>query len=196
MSAPALRCQRAQAARAEDARWCSRVVPAKRTDTRHNSRAGRIQRPCHKTQGRVQRGAKGCKIIGTSAQHRALPKRFVASRRSPLGPKAVAVAPRGRSFAAPCRPQRASRRATRTPSTTRSWTITDGCGSACALRGHTGRSADAVAVQRLATCSSDRVVKIFELAGDARTHLADLAGHDGPVRPTEPAAEQASSACA
>jgi hypothetical protein len=35
------------------------------------------------------------------------------------------------------------------------------------------------------------VVKIFELAGDARTHLADLAGHDGPVRPTEPRAEQA-----
>jgi hypothetical protein len=26
------------------------------------------------------------------------------------------------------------------------------------------------------------VVKIFELAGDARTHLADLTGHDGPVR--------------
>jgi hypothetical protein len=38
------------------------------------------------------------------------------------------------------------------------------------------------AAQRLATCSSDRVVKIFELSGETRTHLADLTGHDGPVR--------------
>ena len=36
--------------------------------------------------------------------------------------------------------------------------------------------------RKLATCSSDRLVKIFELAGEARHHIADLAGHEGPVR--------------
>ena len=36
--------------------------------------------------------------------------------------------------------------------------------------------------RKLATCSSDRLVKIFELAGEARSHVADLAGHEGPVR--------------
>lgn len=37
-------------------------------------------------------------------------------------------------------------------------------------------------LQRLATCSSDRVIKIFEVTADSRTHLADLTGHEGPVR--------------
>lgn len=36
--------------------------------------------------------------------------------------------------------------------------------------------------RRVATASSDRLVKVFELSGDARTHTADLAGHAGPVR--------------
>jgi protein transport protein SEC13 len=35
--------------------------------------------------------------------------------------------------------------------------------------------------KRLATCSSDRTVKVFDLAGEQRTHLADLRGHEGPV---------------
>ena len=36
--------------------------------------------------------------------------------------------------------------------------------------------------RRLATCSSDRTVKIFELAGETRHHIADLTGHEGPAR--------------
>ncbi len=35
--------------------------------------------------------------------------------------------------------------------------------------------------RRLATCSSDRVIKIFEVAGDQQKHSADLTGHSGPV---------------
>ena len=37
--------------------------------------------------------------------------------------------------------------------------------------------------KKLATCSSDRMIKIYELHGDPpqQTHVADLAGHDGPV---------------
>lgn len=37
-------------------------------------------------------------------------------------------------------------------------------------------------LQRLATCSSDHTIKIFEVIADSRTHLADLTGHEGPVR--------------
>jgi protein transport protein SEC13 len=35
--------------------------------------------------------------------------------------------------------------------------------------------------KRLATCSSDRTIKVFDLSGDQRTHIADLKGHEGPV---------------
>lgn len=35
--------------------------------------------------------------------------------------------------------------------------------------------------RRLATCSSDRTVKVFEITGDQHSHLADLRGHEGPV---------------
>jgi protein transport protein SEC13 len=35
--------------------------------------------------------------------------------------------------------------------------------------------------RRLATCSSDRTIKIFEISGDSRTPVADLRGHEGPV---------------
>ena len=35
--------------------------------------------------------------------------------------------------------------------------------------------------RRLATCSSDRTVRVFELAGEQRTPIADLRGHEGPV---------------
>ncbi|GBG67650.1 hypothetical protein CBR_g778 [Chara braunii] len=35
--------------------------------------------------------------------------------------------------------------------------------------------------KRLATCSSDRLVKIFNVAGDQQSHVADLAGHEGPI---------------
>lgn len=35
--------------------------------------------------------------------------------------------------------------------------------------------------RRLATCSSDRTIKVFELAGEHRTQIADLRGHEGPV---------------
>ena len=35
--------------------------------------------------------------------------------------------------------------------------------------------------KRLATCSSDRTIKIFELHGAAQTHVADITGHEGPV---------------
>lgn len=35
--------------------------------------------------------------------------------------------------------------------------------------------------RRLATCSSDRTIKIFEIVGDNRQHIADLQGHEGPV---------------
>lgn len=35
--------------------------------------------------------------------------------------------------------------------------------------------------RRLATCSSDRVVKVFDVAGDQHIHVADLKGHEGPV---------------
>lgn len=35
--------------------------------------------------------------------------------------------------------------------------------------------------RRLATCSSDRTIKIFELSGEQHTQIADLKGHEGPV---------------
>ncbi|KAL4419360.1 hypothetical protein ABPG77_001587 [Micractinium sp. CCAP 211/92] len=35
--------------------------------------------------------------------------------------------------------------------------------------------------KRLATCSSDRSIKVFEVVGDQITLLADLNGHEGPV---------------
>eukprot|EP00742_Colponemidia_sp_Colp-10_P001638 GILJ01001757.1.p1 GENE.GILJ01001757.1~~GILJ01001757.1.p1 ORF type:complete len:340 (+),score=22.35 GILJ01001757.1:60-1022(+) len=35
--------------------------------------------------------------------------------------------------------------------------------------------------KRLATCSSDRTIKIFEVAGETQTFVAQLKGHDGPV---------------
>jgi len=35
--------------------------------------------------------------------------------------------------------------------------------------------------RRLATCSSDKTVKVFEIVGDKQSHLADLRGHEGPV---------------
>lgn len=35
--------------------------------------------------------------------------------------------------------------------------------------------------KRLASCSSDRGIKVFELVGDKQAHLADLRGHEGPV---------------
>ena len=34
---------------------------------------------------------------------------------------------------------------------------------------------------RLATCSSDRSVKIFDVVDGKQTHVADLKGHEGPV---------------
>lgn len=34
---------------------------------------------------------------------------------------------------------------------------------------------------RLATCSSDRMVKIFEVKDGVQSHVADLRGHEGPV---------------
>lgn len=35
--------------------------------------------------------------------------------------------------------------------------------------------------KRLATCSSDRNIKVFDVLGEQITHLADLSGHEGPV---------------
>jgi hypothetical protein len=35
--------------------------------------------------------------------------------------------------------------------------------------------------KRLATCSSDRAIKIFDVLGDTHQHVADLVGHQGPV---------------
>eukprot|EP00949_MAST-11_sp_MAST-11-sp1_P003028 g3028.t1 len=35
--------------------------------------------------------------------------------------------------------------------------------------------------RRLATCSSDRTIKIYEVTDNQNNHVADLAGHDGPV---------------
>jgi protein transport protein SEC13 len=35
--------------------------------------------------------------------------------------------------------------------------------------------------QKLATASSDRTIKVFEIAGDQQNLLAELKGHDGPV---------------
>lgn len=35
--------------------------------------------------------------------------------------------------------------------------------------------------KRLATCSSDRTVKVFDLSGDQKTLVADLRGHEGPI---------------
>jgi len=35
--------------------------------------------------------------------------------------------------------------------------------------------------KRLATCSSDRVIKIFENINDTLKHVADIKGHEGPV---------------
>lgn len=35
--------------------------------------------------------------------------------------------------------------------------------------------------KRLATCSSDRNIKVFNVSGEQITHLADLSGHEGPV---------------
>mmetsp|Transcript_13096 Transcript_13096/g.15812 ORF Transcript_13096/g.15812 Transcript_13096/m.15812 type:complete len:309 (+) Transcript_13096:115-1041(+) len=33
----------------------------------------------------------------------------------------------------------------------------------------------------LATCSSDRVIKLFDVLGETQRHICDLTGHDGPV---------------
>ena len=35
--------------------------------------------------------------------------------------------------------------------------------------------------RRLATCSSDKTIKVFEVVGETQQHLADLRGHEGPV---------------
>jgi len=35
--------------------------------------------------------------------------------------------------------------------------------------------------KRLATCSSDKTIKLFNVVKNAQTHLQDLTGHDGPV---------------
>lgn len=35
--------------------------------------------------------------------------------------------------------------------------------------------------QRVATCSSDRTIKIFDVSGETQTLVANLTGHDGPV---------------
>lgn len=35
--------------------------------------------------------------------------------------------------------------------------------------------------RRLATCSSDKVIKLFDVVGDQHVHFADLRGHEGPV---------------
>lgn len=35
--------------------------------------------------------------------------------------------------------------------------------------------------KRLATCSSDRCIKVFEVSGEQVSHTADLHGHEGPV---------------
>eukprot|EP01104_Vermistella_antarctica_P003647 TRINITY_DN1388_c0_g1_i1.p1 TRINITY_DN1388_c0_g1~~TRINITY_DN1388_c0_g1_i1.p1 ORF type:complete len:324 (-),score=37.85 TRINITY_DN1388_c0_g1_i1:29-1000(-) len=35
--------------------------------------------------------------------------------------------------------------------------------------------------KRLATCSSDRTIKIFNVVAEAKTHTATLTGHEGPV---------------
>ncbi|GIM16627.1 hypothetical protein Vretimale_19194 [Volvox reticuliferus] len=35
--------------------------------------------------------------------------------------------------------------------------------------------------RRLATCSSDRTVRVFDIVGDRHHHLAELRGHEGPV---------------
>ena len=33
----------------------------------------------------------------------------------------------------------------------------------------------------MATCSSDRTIKIFDVSGEQQTLVANLTGHDGPV---------------
>lgn len=38
---------------------------------------------------------------------------------------------------------------------------------------------------RLATCSSDRSIKIFEVKGTSQTLIADLREHEGPVSVTD-----------
>lgn len=35
--------------------------------------------------------------------------------------------------------------------------------------------------RRLATCSSDKTIKVFDVVADHHVHLADLRGHEGPV---------------
>mmetsp|Transcript_15553 Transcript_15553/g.21484 ORF Transcript_15553/g.21484 Transcript_15553/m.21484 type:complete len:324 (-) Transcript_15553:191-1162(-) len=35
--------------------------------------------------------------------------------------------------------------------------------------------------KRLATCSSDSIIKLFDVRGDSQQHIADLFGHTGPV---------------
>eukprot|EP01126_Amoeba_proteus_P008023 TRINITY_DN1293_c0_g1_i5.p1 TRINITY_DN1293_c0_g1~~TRINITY_DN1293_c0_g1_i5.p1 ORF type:complete len:127 (-),score=14.24 TRINITY_DN1293_c0_g1_i5:17-397(-) len=35
--------------------------------------------------------------------------------------------------------------------------------------------------KRLATCSSDRTIKIFNVSKNVQTHVVDLLGHEGPV---------------
>jgi len=35
--------------------------------------------------------------------------------------------------------------------------------------------------KRLATCSSDRLIKLFEVSAESQTFLCDLVGHEGPV---------------
>jgi protein transport protein SEC13 len=50
--------------------------------------------------------------------------------------------------------------------------------------GHSGMVHDAQLDyygRRLATCSSDSTIKLFDVVGEQHTHLADLTGHEGPV---------------
>jgi protein transport protein SEC13 len=35
--------------------------------------------------------------------------------------------------------------------------------------------------RRLATASSDKTIKVFDVIGDQHVHIADLRGHEGPV---------------
>ena len=41
--------------------------------------------------------------------------------------------------------------------------------------------------KRLATCSSDRTIKLFEIVGEHLQPITDLSGHEGPVWQVQPA---------
>ena len=41
--------------------------------------------------------------------------------------------------------------------------------------------------KRLATCSSDRTIKLFEIVGEHLQPISDLSGHEGPVWQVQPA---------